>query len=347
MKLKVRFVVIGAFVVLSLVGLFIVLNKVHHRYIDGKDDEGEHAALAVEGDDGDVEIVKLIICTDGIRWPIALTTINSVLQNTHAKISLFAMTAVGAVAFTEHIIKSTPSIGPKLHTLVVRSIDTEALRKKILVRGNRKSLANPMNYARYYITEIFSELEGSFVFLDDDVIVQGDIKDLASFPLSGTVAAFGSDCNSIADKFNLFQNKYSGFINFENNHIAPLNMDPNACSFNAGVFVADATLWRKSSISQQLEYWMQLNTKENVYGAQGAGGGSQPPMLIVFYKKHAILPPLWHVRGLGSATGRNIPRDLVDDALLIHWTGKAKPWVEEEDARFKDIYLKYKVPLFC
>ena len=61
-------------------------------------------------------------------------------------------------------------------------------------------------------------------------------------------------------------------------------MDPDACSFNAGVFVADLAQWRKMDVTARLEHWLELNTREDVYGSGPAGGGSQPPMLIVFYK---------------------------------------------------------------
>jgi hypothetical protein len=82
----------------------------------------------------------------------------------------------------------------------------------------------------------------------------------------------------------LFENHYAGFINFQHPTVAELDMDSDTCSFNAGVFVADLVQWRKTNVTARLVHWLELNTREDIYGSGSAGGGSQPPMLIVFYK---------------------------------------------------------------
>jgi hypothetical protein len=81
---------------------------------------------------------------------------------------------------------------------------------------------------------------------------------------------------------------------------------------------------------------LRMLFREEIYGSGPAGGGSQPPMMIVFYKvqqpaqgatkprcsarartsslhrrgwsqRYATLDPLWHVRGLGSPlTGQRL-----------------------------------------
>ena len=39
--------------------------------------------------------------------------------------------------------------------------------------------------------------------------------------------------------------------------------------------------------------------RERVYGNVHGGGGSQPPMMIVFYQSYHLLDPMWNVRYLG------------------------------------------------
>jgi len=39
--------------------------------------------------------------------------------------------------------------------------------------------------------------------------------------------------------------------------------------------------------------------REAVYGTGKGGGGSQPPMMIVFYRKYTDIDPSWHIRFLG------------------------------------------------
>ena len=46
-----------------------------------------------------------------------------------------------------------------------------------------------------------------------------------------------------------------------------------------------------------------LTFRENLYGNAKGGGGSQPPVMIELYKKHATIDPMWHVRHLGELFG--------------------------------------------
>jgi hypothetical protein len=40
--------------------------------------------------------------------------------------------------------------------------------------------------------------------------------------------------------------------------------------------------------------------REEIYGNERAEGGSQPPLMIVFYKKYTNIDPGWHIRYLGN-----------------------------------------------
>ena len=40
--------------------------------------------------------------------------------------------------------------------------------------------------------------------------------------------------------------------------------------------------------------------REEVYGNERGGGGSQPPMMLVFYNMYTTMDPNWHVRFLGK-----------------------------------------------
>lgn len=57
------------------------------------------------------------------------------------------------------------------------------------------------------------------------------------------------------------QNNYIGFLDFKKEAIKKLGMRANTCTFNPGVIVANLTEWRNQNVTQQLEHWMELNTK--------------------------------------------------------------------------------------
>ena len=82
--------------------------------------------------------------------------------------------------------------------------------------------------------------------------------------------------------------------------------------------MADLAEWVRQDITAQLLHWLTLNTQDNLYGP--SGGGSQPPLLCVFYRvrwcaeagilpslpdrgppqRYSELDPLWHLRGFGN-----------------------------------------------
>lgn len=184
------------------------------------------------------------------------------------------------------------------------------------------------------------------VYLDDDVVVRGDIKELAATSLGEHPIAVSSDCSWVSQKYKLFENKYGFFLNFDNPTVRGLGMDPEACGFNAGVFVADLRRWRELHITDDLVKWLTLNTQEDVYGSGKGGGGSQPPMMITFYNRRSELDPLWHIRSLGSRWGYLLPKDMVyDEAKLLHWTGRAKPWLPDANPSFTALFREYEVTI--
>uniref|UniRef100_A0A0E9R9H5 Glycosyltransferase 8 domain-containing protein 1 n=1 Tax=Anguilla anguilla TaxID=7936 RepID=A0A0E9R9H5_ANGAN len=82
------------------------------------------------------------------------------------------------------------------------------------------------------------------IYLDDDVIVQGDVQELFDTNLkAGHAAAFSDDCDSASSKGIIRgagnQNNYIGFLDFKKEAIKKLAMRANTCSFNPGVFVAN------------------------------------------------------------------------------------------------------------
>ncbi|XP_070561625.1 glycosyltransferase 8 domain-containing protein 1-like isoform X2 [Ptychodera flava] len=221
--------------------------------------------------------------------------------------------------------------------------DEDWVKGKIAVKGGRPELASPLNVARFYTPKLFPSIDSRVVYLDSDVIVQGDIIELNNTKLKDShIAAFSEDCSSLSKRFNLFQNNYASYINFQNDKVKALGMNPGTCSFNSGVFVANMKAWKEEKITEKLEFWMSLNTETDVYGNQRGGGVAQPPMLIAFYGKHSTIDPYWHVRHLGWSTGSRYSEEFLNHAKLLHWSGSFKPW--KGKAQYNYMWERYYVP---
>ncbi|KAK2145738.1 hypothetical protein LSH36_660g02038 [Paralvinella palmiformis] len=143
-------------------------------------------------------------------------------------------------------------------------------------------------------------------------------------------------------RFSSHQNMYASFLNFKHDQIHSLHIKPSSCSFNVGVYVFNADLWREQNITRQLEHWLELNTREEIYGSGRAEGGSQPPMLIVFYDKYTPISPLWNLRYLGLYPKARYSEHFVLRGKLLHWNGPYKPW--NGVAQFTKLWDKYFIP---
>ena len=117
------------------------------------------------------------------------------------------------------------------------------------------------------------------------------------------------------------------------------------CGLNAGVFVADLDNWARLNIAAQLLFWLDLNTREQLYDGEEIGAGSQGPMLIVFNNRRTALEPAWHVPHLGFARGRRYSREYETTGIgnLFHWSGPSKPWLVQHGALLPEVWREFCV----
>ncbi|KAG7498139.1 glycosyltransferase 8 domain-containing 2 [Solea senegalensis] len=220
------------------------------------------------------------------------------------------------------------------------------LRGKVKPDSSRPDLLHPLNFVRFYLPLLDINHE-KVIYLDDDVIVQGDVQDLFNIQLKpGHAAAFATDCDLPSTHEMVrsigMQTTYMGFLDYRKQEVKDLGINPRDCSFNPGVFVADISEWKKQKITKQLERWMEENFRQNIYSSAMAGGVATPPMLIVFHGKYTTLDPLWHVRHLGWSPDARYPESILQEAHLLHWNGPFKPW--NYPAVHLDLWERWFIP---
>ncbi|KFP72199.1 Glycosyltransferase 8 domain-containing protein 2, partial [Acanthisitta chloris] len=204
------------------------------------------------------------------------------------------------------------------------------LKGKIRQDASRPELLQPLNFVRFYLPLLIQKHE-KVIYLDDDVIVQGDIQELYDTKLApGHAAAFSDDCDLPSTHEMVrsvgMQNTYMGFLDYRKQAIRDLGISPSTCSFNPGVIVANMTEWKHQRITKQLEKWMQRNVEENLYSSTLGGGVATSPMLIVFHGKYSSINPMWHIRHLGWSPDARYSEHFLQEAKLLHWSGRYKPW---------------------
>ncbi|KAL2483896.1 putative galacturonosyltransferase 4 [Forsythia ovata] len=182
-----------------------------------------------------------------------------------------------------------------------------------------------MNHLRFYLPEIFPNLD-KVLFLDDDIVVQKDLTALWSLDLKGKVIGVVETCRESFHRFDRY-------LNFSNPLISK-NFDPRACGWAFGMNIFDLKEWRKQNITNVYHGWQNLNHDRLLWKL-----GTLPPGLITFWNRTYTLNKSWHVLGLGY--NPDVPQKEIERAAVIHYNGNLKPWLEISISKFRNYWAKY------
>ncbi|XP_015258935.1 PREDICTED: glycosyltransferase 8 domain-containing protein 1 [Cyprinodon variegatus] len=290
------------------------------------------------------EEISVLITAAEDRLGGVIAAINSVHHNSKANVAFTIVTPNDTVDHLKAWMSNTKLKEVKYKIVIFQP---ELLNGKIPKDTSMLDAAKPLTFARFYLPVYIPDAEKA-IYLDDDVVVQGDIQELYETSLKpGHAAAFSDDCDSASAKGIVRgagnQINYMGFLDFKKEAIKKLGMRANTCSFNPGVIIANLTEWKNQNITQQLEHWMELNSQVDLYSSTLAESLTTPPLLIVFYKRHSSIDPRWHLRHLGTTgAGNRYSAQYVRAAKLLHWNGHYKPWMGTSS--FTEVWDQWFIP---
>ncbi|KAK6157155.1 hypothetical protein DH2020_011403 [Rehmannia glutinosa] len=189
-----------------------------------------------------------------------------------------------------------------------------------------------MNHIRIYLPELFPSLN-KVVFLDDDIVVQTDLSPLWDIDMNGKVNGAVETCRG-EDKF-VMSKRFKSYLNFSHPLIAN-NFDPNECAWAYGMNIFDLEAWRRTNISHAYHFWLEENLKSDLSLWQL---GTLPPGLIAFHGHVHTINPFWHMLGLGYQDNTTIAD--AESAGVIHFNGRAKPWLDIAFPQLRPLWTKY------
>ncbi|WCJ31298.1 galacturonosyltransferase 12 [Euphorbia peplus] len=189
-----------------------------------------------------------------------------------------------------------------------------------------------MNHIRIHLPELFPSLK-KVVFLDDDVVVQTDLSPLWDIEMEGKVNGAVETCVG-DDKF-VMSKRLKSYLNFSHPLIAK-NFDPNECAWAYGMNIFDLSAWRNTNVSLTYHHWLQQNLKTELSLWQL---GTLPPGLIAFHGHVKVIDPFWHMLGLGYQENTSMAD--AQSAAVIHFNGRAKPWLDLAFPQLRPLWAKY------
>ena len=175
-------------------------------------------------------------------------------------------------------------------------------------RVKRKELLSPFNFAAFYLPHVLAHA-ARILYLDTDVVVRGDVDELARMDLGGKPAAAVEDCSQVlrkyidfplAEAYRAATARRVGGRACAGDGCEPMPRETpgNAtCVFNRGVVLFEGRAWRAQRLAERIERLVVdfVHSK----GALFRAGVSQPPFLLALAENYHKLDGAWNVRGLG------------------------------------------------
>ena len=269
--------------------------------------------------DDSVEEIDVALGFDVAYAPHAATVIVSLVRNAPGGRFRFLLLHTGVPASTRDLIEAT-SLSSRFVWIEVRDQDLPAfanrewITRATLFRLGLEHLA-PRNCHRV-------------LYLDSDVVINGDIRALWTTDLRKYPIAAVTDINVDAAAFG-----------------ARWKLDPPAPYFNAGVLLIDLDkVRREQSFLRTIEFFAK-NNLELMYSDQDA-------LNWAFWDNWLPLNPKWNVQRLSvieaNSKGSTTSGRLLKDAVVVHFTGSAKPWVAGSYHPWAWLYWSYlaRTPFF-
>ncbi|XP_062003655.1 probable galacturonosyltransferase 7 [Rosa rugosa] len=177
------------------------------------------------------------------------------------------------------------------------------------------------SHSHYLLPEIFPNLE-KVVVLDEDVVVQQDLSALWSLNMEGKVNAAVQLCSV---KLSNLMKRYVGENSF----------DKTSCAWMSGLNVIDLVKWRELDLTETYRRFVnEVSTQKELNEAAALYAS-----LLTFKDLIYPLDGVWALSGLGN--DYNIDMSAVIKAVVLHYNGKMKPWLDLGIPKYKVFWKKF------
>lgn len=280
------------------------------------------------------DFVQVFVASEESHLDGTMALVNSIIKNTRKPVHFYFVTDVKSAEQLRSMIENSHL---KMISYEIKIFTLSDLHFKNFTSAFEEE-ENKVSYSKLYISDLFPNIEGRLICLEDDMIVQGDIANLWNITIEPNhIGAFSRDCDTISKRYNRGLVKYSTILNIQNPYLKHIIINGEDCIFNLGVMVLNMSLWKEEGITQQLKHWYNLSKTENIFHVHSV----LSPYLVVLYNRTSLLDNSWHVRHLGVTTGSRYSKEFLEKANLLHWDGRFKPW--KKRSPYAELWQKYSL----
>ncbi len=267
--------------------------------------------------------IPVFLAADDNYAPFVATTMASILKNTKSHIDFYVLSNKIS-KINQQKIKNTKNFFPNSRFSVrFREIDMEKFEK---FNGGFSHITITA-YARWMIPDLYPNLNKA-IYLDDDIIVVGDIAELYNQNLEGNIVGAVHDVSDISPNGPSRYNLLKRYGKFKNEYV-----------WNSGVYLIDCKKWRENDITRKLiaqkQEIIDYHKKHNL-----KLGSADQDTLNVILQDYKALPLKYNVHpfAINECKKRNNCSQLLGqegdelfrDATIIHYTSPVKPWLDKK-----------------
>jgi lipopolysaccharide biosynthesis glycosyltransferase len=206
-------------------------------------------------------------------------------------------------------------IAPWTKRRIVRSLDANRVEIRWLrpdvrrLRGLKISgHIRVASYFRLLVPDLLPESCARAIYLDSDVVVEGDLAKLWAVDLGGRPLAAAQDMT-----VPLVSSRY-GLRNYE-----ALGLAPDAKYFNAGVMLMDLALWREERISDAVLAYVTANPAAIRFWDQDG-------LNALLARRWLELDPRWNVTFQAGLPLLEQHRGALAAPFVTHFVSTREPW---------------------
>jgi lipopolysaccharide biosynthesis glycosyltransferase len=178
-------------------------------------------------------------------------------------------------------------------------------------------------FTRLIIPSILKDQTDRVLYLDADMLCEGNIDELAAMDISDTIALVISDVG--------WATKDGG----RDGRYTTLNMK-NQQYFNAGVLHINIPAWEQNKVSELAIQTLLRDSKKLMFNDQDA-------LNIVLDGKARYIPVKWNYiySMIADLKRGKLTMDSIGDAVLVHYAGLIKPWNDWSGHQARERFVKY------
>ena len=231
----------------------------------------------------------------------------SLIKNTHYlnDINLYIVTDSFDIAPYKKLVNFSKKIGYKVNLI---RFDSQTISSFPVT--HHISIAT---YFRLLLPELLPNNINKILYLDSDIIIQGDVQELWNTNLNNLPLAAVRDHLHYKSRREIFDIKESSLY------------------FNGGILLIDLEKWRNRGMSSMLVEFIQSNPDKILWWDQDALNG-------VFGNEYLLLEDKWNVQT--SYIDKHNSTDYTN-FNIIHYTSEKKPWLYQSNHPLKEYYFKY------